>query len=207
MELIFPYILTFFIAGLLAYLELFSSYKNVLPLFWNSLIVGSYVSLYGGLAVVFLLLINNNIIPMDAVFADSIVQNWNPWFLAICIGLSAKGLMNISFFNIGSQSEDGDKSIPIGTKSIIFLLDREISDSIRQKSYTVINDFLQPYLNKNLSLDDAKTLVLNNLPFSFSGDERKAFEVSIRNLEQVDYIYESVLRKFGSKYLDQLFRK
>ncbi|MBC8123312.1 MAG: hypothetical protein H7Y22_15930 [Gemmatimonadaceae bacterium] len=195
-----PALLCGLLAALIAGLELVTSkYSRTFPLLNRSLALYIYVLIYVGIgfATMFSL---DTLVQAGALKLEGFGLT-NPWVQALVLGLSIKAVLHIRLFNVSVGSE----SFPVGIATIMQLFEPWLLEQISLDEFNAVRTFLAPALSSYQDLDEVKKKIKGNLPRSFSGSQRIAFEVDIRNSTTVDEAMELYLGRFGVVSLNRIF--
>ena len=199
--------LAFLIAFLITLVELITGkYSQTIGLFFKEsralYIYGIIYGIFSFLITFFLdSLINSEQIKLEGLGTD------NLWIRSFIVGLSIKGLMKISLFNItgGKASEP----FPIGPASIIQMFEPSLLIQIGLDEFNAIENFLNPYLKKYASKDisEVRKLILTHLPRIGSPAYRVGLVDDINEIQNVKQLMEIYLIHFGSATFSRVFSR
>ena len=196
---VLPALLSFLIAATITAIELVTSkYPHTFPLLKRCRVLYFYALIYGlisfGVMVCFDQLVLANKIKLEGVGS-------NPWLQATAIGMSTKALLHIRFFSVTA----GAQSFPLGTETIVQLFEPWLLDQIMLAEFNAVRALIQPRATKYSNLVDVKARITGNLPSTFSGQERTAFEVDVNKQTLIVGAMEMYLGRFGKTSFDRVF--
>lgn len=173
--LLYPYLLAFIIAVIVAYLELeITLYPNTRFLIKKYKLLFCYLSFYGFIGIVsFWLFIFTG---ASVTLQNKIVESL--YVQAIVIGVISKGISDLNFFKVPFGTETQSIGIKTFTepiqKAILTRIDQEESNSLRE--YVTTSDICCKNSN------DALTKIQGNLPVKASKPERIAYKEDVCDL-------------------------
>ncbi|PWU00938.1 MAG: hypothetical protein C5B51_23905 [Terriglobia bacterium] len=128
----------------------------------------------------------------------------NPWFRAVALGVSVKALLHIRLFTVGI----GDRNMPFGTETIVQMFEPWLMEQVQFYEFNSVREFLRPWEQQHSNIADIRSIVLANLPYSFAGAERVAFEVSLKRRDRTAIeCMEMYLRRFGKANFERAFSR
>jgi hypothetical protein len=126
----------------------------------------------------------------------------NAWLRAVALGVSVKALLHIRLFTVGV----GDSKMPVGTETIVQMFEPWLLEQIELHEFNSIRAFLAPWETRYNEISAVRANILRNLPYTFSGSERVAFEVSLKKKSNSPTeCMEMYLRRFGKKSFVRAF--
>src|ERR1017187_1864869 len=128
----------------------------------------------GGL-LLFDLLVQKNQLKVEGLGLES------AYIRALVVGLSSKAIMQLNIFTVTS----GSSSFPVGIKTIVQLFEPFLLRQIDLDEFNAVREFVAPYAACFSQLDEVKTMVKQNIPSSFSQEERTAFQNEIDKETQI----------------------
>lgn len=174
MAYFFQLFLAFIIASLISMLELITSkYPRTFFLLKKSWALYTYALIYGVISFVVMLVLNSLIIAGIVKLEGVGISNL--WTQSIAVGLATKAFLHIRFFNVSS----GSQSFPVGTETIVQLFEPWLLRTIELDNFNAVRNFINSRANKYNDLNDVKTKSRNNLPRTFSEQDRTAFQADI----------------------------
>ena len=194
-----PALLALAIASLVTAIELITSkYPHTAPLIKKCRYLYAYMLIYGllsfGATLGFDQLFQSGKIRIEGIGSDR-------WWQAIALGVSTKALLHIRLFSVTA----GAQSFPIGTETIVQLFEPWLLDQITLYEFNAVRDYLKPRAARHTDLVQVKADILTNLPPTFSGPERTAFEADINKQTSVVGAMEMYLERFGTRSFDRVF--
>jgi len=195
-----PAFLSFVIAALIAWLELITSkYPRTFFSIRKCRALYNYALVYGLIGFGAMLgleqLINAGIIKLEGPFLSSL------WTQSVIIGLTTKALLHIRLFNITV----GSTTFPLGTESILHLFEPWLLEHIELHEFNAVREYIEIRARSYNNLLAVQQKIKSNLPQSFSGPERKSFEVDVDTKKSVVESMELYLRRFGSGSFNRVF--
>lgn len=195
-----PPLLAFGVATLIASLELITSkYPRTFFLLKKSCALYVYALIYGvigcGVMLVLDLFIKAGSIKLEG-FGLS-----NPWVQSVAVGLSIKAFLHIRLFSVGV----GSQSFPVGIETIVQLFEPWLLRTIELDHFNAGRNFIGSRANKYSDLDDVKRRIKDNLPRTFSEQERTAFQADVDRATTVVETMELYLGFLGRKSFDRVF--
>jgi hypothetical protein len=197
---ILPAILALLIAsGVSAWQLLSSNYPNTWFLFTlrRSKALYIYCLLYGGVAFLITLtldsLITNGIVIIEGLKLES------PWIRALIVGLTARGFVQISFFDITA----GARVISVGPVLVLQLFEPWLVTKIQQDEDSELRRFVQARA-QHRNLDDVRQEI-KGAPSSLPHPERVAFEIEIDEAKTVEEAMEKHVKALGRKSFNTTF--
>ena len=198
-------LLAFLIATLITLLELITGkYPQTIGLFFGeSRALWVYGVIYGvfSFLITFFLdsLVNAGQIQIQGLGTD------NPWIRSVIVGVSIKGFMKISLFNVTNRNTS--QPFPIGPSSIIEMFEPSLLFQIGLDEFNAIANFLNPYLEdpKYEDVGKVRDLILNNLPSIRSPAYRVGLVEDIKEQENVKDLMEIYLAYFGKTAFMRVF--
>jgi len=193
-------------AGVMSVIQLLTSkYPNTYFLFTPRKSPAFYVYcfvLYGGVAFAVTLaldyLITQDVITIEGLNLES------PWWRAVIVGLIAKALIQISFFDVTA----GARTVPIGPALVVQPLEPWLLTKIQQDEDNELRTFVQSRANKySDSKEDLKAVrkAIKDAPHSLPHPEHIAFELEIDDAETVEKAMEKHVRILGKKSFNTAF--
>lgn len=181
-------------------LELVTSrYPRTFPLLRASWQLWAYGSLYGVIAglVTFALasLTSAGTITLGGIGLSS------PWGQAVAVALSTKAFLHIRFFTIGV----GAQSFPVGVESVVQVFEPWMLREIELEEFNAVREYVQPRSARYNDLTTVRTMIRQDLPQSFSPQERVAFEADLDKTTASVQAMELYLRFVGHRSFNRLF--
>lgn len=194
-----PALLSLLIASLVTAIELITSkYPQTLSLLKKC----SYLYIY---ALIYGLISFGVMLGLDQLLLAKKLQlegvGSNPWLQAVAIGMSAKALLHIRFYSVTAAGQ----SFPLGTETIVQLFEPWLLRKIELYEWNAVRDLITPRAERYANLDEAKAKIIRNLPSTFAGQERTAFETDVNRKTSVDDAMEMYLGRFGRRSFDRVF--
>lgn len=134
----------------------------------NSYFIYIYSSLYGALALVFMLLLSWLTSEKYVVFTNSLS---NPWLHAALVGLATKAILHINVYTANL----GTVSVPVGLETFLYLFEPFLIRKIDLENYNLTCK----YIDERIPAGDVaqiKKTILKNVP-SIPEYEWKAFKI------------------------------
>ena len=211
MESIIPYALTFLSASIITYYRVYTNdnFHNYFFLIYKKWVVIFCCLIYGLVGLLLWLILKNNVI---AITGDN--TNISKFLLPIGIGVAAKGVSDINFFNVKT---DGF-SIPIGLKLITQPLDKFFEDSFMGVTFVEKKAYLTPIISKytkifaetyNSDIAKFKQYVLQQLKDFYTNTSKiEGFEQGNefkQNTATPEDLLNIVLSGFGKTIFESIF--
>jgi hypothetical protein len=161
--------------------------------FWAYCLTYGFIALAG--FWLFDLLVRNGQLKVEGLGLES------AYIRALVIRLSSKAIMQLNLFTVTS----GSTSFPIGIKTVVQLFEPFLLRLIDLDEFNGVREFVAPYAARFPNLDQVKAMVKQNIPASFSQEERTAFQNEIDKETQVHEAMERFLRFLGKRTFVRVF--
>lgn len=197
-----PPLLAFFVAYLFTILELITSnYPRTSSFIIKKPALHIYGIIYGffALAIAFVL---DTLIKSGSVKIEGLGLS-NPWWKAILIGIGTKGFLKIKLFTVNV----GSNPFPVGIDSIVQIFEPWLLNTIKLNEYNEVRKFLERKAGqyRNLSIDEIKAKINNNIPGTLQENEKKAFKFDLDEKQEAVDAMELYLSTFGRETLERVF--
>ncbi|HEX2257845.1 MAG TPA: hypothetical protein VHG92_14320 [Afifellaceae bacterium] len=195
-----PAALAFAVAALITALELVTtqyarSGRFVLRSVWFYV----YAGMYGVAAVILFAILPD--LPETVTFAG--VSADNPWVQAALVGITIKALLHIRIFSV---STGPGKTVPVGLETLVQVLgEPSMLRGIELDHFNGLMSFIEPRGEK-YTLDEARQKAKANIPNSFSGAEKTAFQVDLDQAETSVQVLQRYVDYVGLKTVQRVFR-
>jgi len=161
--------------------------------FWAYCLTYGFIALGGFL--LFDLLVQKGQLKVQGLGLES------AYIRALVVGVSSKAIMQLNLFTVTS----GSSSFPIGVKTVVQLFEPFLLRLIDLDEFNGVREFVEPYAARFPNLEEVKTKVKQNIPTSFSQEERTAFQNEIDKETQVHEAMERFLRFIGKRTFVRVF--
>ncbi len=165
-----------------------------------------YGTIYGGLAILFLLFVQNKYLPADVVSnsGEPIKGFDHLCFYAIAAGIFIKSLMNITLINVPFEG----KSFPIGFATIIQIVEPPIIRKLDDDHFVKFDKFLEKSMvaYQNSSVQEIHEIIRTSLSTRMSRKEVISFLVDLGNTVTVKEAFSLYLLTFGKKIFCHTFK-
>lgn len=125
----------------------------------------------------------------------------SPWGQAIAVGLTTKAFLHIRLFTIVV----GAQSFPVGVESIVQVFEPWLLREIELEEFNTVREYVQPRSDRYSDLTAVRTKIKQDLPQSFSPQERAAFEADLDKTTTTVQAMELYLRFVGQRSFNRLF--
>ncbi len=125
----------------------------------------------------------------------------NPWIQAIVIGVMVKALLHINLFTITS----GTQSTPFGIETITQLFTNWFLKEIEIHHFNRLRKITSTRANQYNDLNDVRKRAKENIPTSFSLEDRAALKNDIDKATSVLQVMEMYLEVLGKTSFDRVF--
>lgn len=105
------------------------------------------------------------------------------------------------FFTIGV----GAQSFPVGVESIVQVFEPWLLREIELEEFNVVREYVQPRSNRYNDLTAVRGKIRQDLPQSFSTQEKAAFEADLDKTTTTVQAMELYLRFVGQRSFNRLF--
>lgn len=167
----------------------------------KSVALYSYSLVYGaigfGVALGINSLIENETITLEGPGVE------NLWVQAAVVGLAIKALLHIRVFTVGT----GPQTFPIGAETIVQVFEPWLLRTIELDHFNQGREFIEPRAEKHSDLSEVKKQIKENVPRSFSQQERTAFEADVDKMVRVVDAMELCIEVLGRRTFNRVFPK
>lgn len=160
----------------------------------------AYASIYGAIAFVVAASLGY-LVQQRAVTVAGLGLS-NAWIRALVVGLTIKAFMHVRLFTVGVR---GSGQFPVGIETIVQLFEPWLLRGIQIDHFNAVRRYIAPRAAKYANLTDAKDIIRNNLPASFSEVELSAFRADIDKAPSVQEAMTLYLDFLGAGSFDRVF--
>ncbi|MGD1920146.1 MAG: hypothetical protein ACFCAD_15415 [Pleurocapsa sp.] len=197
-----PPLLAFFIAYLFTILELITSkYPRTSSFIIKKQSLHIYGIIYGFFAF-FIVFVLDTLIESGSVKIEGLGLS-NPWWKAVLIGIGTKGFLKIKLFTVNA----GSYPFPVGIDSIVQIFEPWLLRTIELNEFNEVRNYVENKVNQysNLSTDEIKAKITNNIPGTLKENEKKLFEYDLKEKKESIDAMELYLTRFGKETLERVF--
>ncbi len=207
MTLFFACALAFVLALYISITEFFNTNSAIVFAFAKrSVWLWLYGSVYGLVAVLFLLLIYHRFIKADigTIALAGLQPTSKVWFYAAVIGISTRSLLNISFYNI---AVDG-KTFPLGLATFVQTFEPRLTKLIDEDYFISFDVFLQRAVmaNKHLMLVEVHEIMRERLSSRLTRSEVSSFLLQLADTKSVREAFSLYISTFGKRIFCHTFK-